>query len=261
MKLERIVTESCIAETFGEEAYMRYLAYRAIQRSRHHSFIDLAERFEIPKLTVWGWMKSFDDPRYPKPKSVRCINSLYGLGYLPLSYNSKNFRDLNLLAAWAFWSGTISRGYMKRLTISVDKDNSSEVKGIIRRLGLKYSPESNREALKVTDHSSAVGRLLYCMGLPERKKSTNGVDVPRYIMNCPYRARIKDFVDVLFRARCVNSGNRRPRIYLFATKQEKSAEHLAKSVRALVKKAGYERPNIKVVHNGYKRNYQPLFTI
>ena len=253
MDLDTIVSKEVFVRSFGCTAIGRYNAYTQLLAHKgeitHREFARISG---IPETTAWQWIQGIKENNgSAKPQAFECAELLENLGLLPLRYNSPKMRDFNILASWVFWSGSISKsgGYVKKVIVSPD-GYADEIRSTITNLGLESDYENNgRNAIKLTTHGACIGRLLLCMGLPEGRKSFNNVNIPQYVTRSQEYSVVRDFVDVLLKAKKAYNGEKSKTIRLFATRSKDAASRLGFTTAYLVGKAGYAKPKFTIRNN------------
>lgn len=217
----------------NEKRFKQYLEAERLY-SKDGRVNEIAEALNLNKSTVYQWLV-----KKVKPYPVRAVEYLDSKGLLPLTYDNKNFKEINTLASWTYWSGTISRGdtNQKKVSISTNPERILKLAQLVEKLEVGYDFGAERDVLLISEGGSSIGRLFYCMGLPTGKKSRlEDITLPKYVKNkeCTSEST-KDFLKTLFQARCViNGGRTNRRIHLFTSGKKETAVRFSKEVISLI---------------------------
>jgi hypothetical protein len=201
MGLEVIVSEEAFVATY-KDGLTDLANYRraAELQEQGQDFTTISHAISKHINTVRRWLK-----RNKKPDSINGVERAKELGILPLTQDSEKLGPLARLAAWAFWSGCVSRNY--GIILSEEKPILKMLRDYIKQnLGLHSTLKDHPSALRFNGNSTYYGRVLVAMGLPVGdRKSTHELHVPRAIMRCPETHL--DFLGILFATRTEQTGN------------------------------------------------------
>jgi hypothetical protein len=136
-----------------------------------------------PIVTIDDFINSYENPDNPHVK--RSVGFLKERGSLPLTFESPDIFKLNILAAWLFWSGNISKYIGTAIVLNPEYVEGLEK--IAQDLDLRLKRRDND--LAFGKNGALYSRLFGGMGVivsggtrdsPE-KKSRGRVDLPYYV--------------------------------------------------------------------------------
>ena len=193
---------------------------------------------------------SIDDfvSTYSNPTDSRCeaaVGHLAIRGALPLRFDSPALEDLNILAAWLMWSGSIS-GYQSGIHLD-DAKFKKGIREIGKRLGLPFKDTGN--FLIFGKNAAPYSRIIHLMGIYNSRgtrecrdtKANNPIELPEYVQflaknykymagedKCTARKILIDQCRVLLYSKLVWSGTYE--INMIANKSKQKTRKLARQV-------------------------------
>lgn len=173
MLKKRIVSEKAFLETYGD----LWSEYRAVTSAKNRSATALAKATGVSESAVRRWLRG---AKAPKPKSIQGLEQVRG--FLPLTPEHPRFRELNLLASFALFSGSIDRSYNIALR-EEPRLLRYAGKRMLGPLGIKSYSRQQGRALQANQGTAAMGRVLSVLGVPvaEAKRSMERPELPAYI--------------------------------------------------------------------------------
>lgn len=210
-----LVTSKDLARTYHSRAYtdswelvedywrvMNYAAERPNLGSQA-----LASRLDLPRSRIRPWVRKPDADRKPaRPDPVRAIQAAESHDWIPLTYESNEFRALNQLVAWIFSGGSIRKGQFVPLFAIGGNSDRFRLVGLFDGLGIEYAIVREDETGRATEyrpttHASVLGRVLSLLGAPVGTKNVDApIQLPAYLDGSPDSVR-RDFVDVYLQNR------------------------------------------------------------
>lgn len=263
-----LVTAERVAGTYsgGEERYLDYL--RAIELRRNGARpASIARTLGRKHRTVYHWIQGI------KPASVKGVEEIRHL--LPLHLGHPLFQHVNIVAAWAFWSGGISRRHFQ-LSFSESREKLGGLATVLSRLGVKrmrFYPQALGSNYALVFHGKrALARAVHVLGVPAETKTNLQLELPPYVRECVARVRagrgsraeksvVKGFAGVLLSTRAGFSGRGYfpLQVQLNATRTRESARRFGEQAAELVEAATGVRPVLKV--SEYATGFAPTLSI
>lgn len=147
----------------------------------------LANKLGVPRSNIRRWT---DDGA--APYVVQGLETAELRDWIPMSFDSVEFRAINRLVAWVMSSGTIhADGWDVQLVVD-DDDDRERLQGTLDLIDLGTTePDNpgtalNGTVLGVTPDGSVLGRVLHSLGAPTGSQKRDGdVSVPPYLENGP----------------------------------------------------------------------------
>ncbi len=185
---------------------------------------DIIDEVGISRKGLYKWRKWGT-----KPDSIRGWELALEKDWVPLTYESKQLRSINKIAAWALSGGCILPNW--GIILSGKPEDLEKISKEVENLGLKPSIRNPKEQDLGKDRggpeleiggegASPFGRLIHALGIPKGSKAKQIYELPEYIRKAPTEMK-KDFLDVYLSNRMIlHEGNRG-----FKTTLERDQEH------------------------------------
>lgn len=164
------------------EAVEEYRQVQAIANgSDSPSSRAIADEFDLPRGRVYPWLNG------SRPDCVRGLQTAQRRGWIDVSTDSDAFRGLNVLVAWVFAGGSISKDTYAPYFVANDENDEAILKAAADLANVEL--ESTRPAdgpraveFRAKADGSVLGRALSVLQAPVGDKNTAGdLTLPDYL--------------------------------------------------------------------------------
>lgn len=230
-----------------------------------------------PLVTIDDFLSTYKDPESTGAQDSK--DFLRAKGSLPLTYHSPDFLDINILAAWLFWSGSIGRYY--KGVCNIEEEYQEGLEDIAKRLDLSFTRrEENGLYLSKngTPYTREISKLGIHVSHGTRKavdnKVKNLIKLPDYVR---FLAKNYEYIsgeDKRTATKCLSDQCRvllfsrlkgKRTLYLLrliASKKKENVERLAEQVlemfNAVYPAIGLNKDSVSIwFHNVKDKKYEP----
>lgn len=164
--------------------YREVLAYTADHPNKGSHAVSTA--LELPRSRIRPWMEDG-----AKPEPVRAIEIAEAHGWLDLRWEEPPFTGLNVLIAWIFAGGSISKA-TRVPRFAVDNQSQACAKTALERAGINQAridrANTDHRGTEVVpaEDASVLGRMLAILGAPlGPKRADRELSLPVYLEPSP----------------------------------------------------------------------------